>query len=207
MHKDQFKQLLVPTGLAGKSSGVSKKNLAASETHTIASSEQNNSDSDECLSTDGDESELNSPLMRGEKQFLNQAVDLKTALINSKALVGDYIELKNCKRCGSMIFKDHSSAIKPKSEEFNADISPAQLLTKMFQDEARYKVDHYIQPKDLENASNKIARVYSEQRDKLIERLFSMGKKFNQRLKTTHIAIEILDRFFLDRQSQNMRDF
>ena len=31
-----------------------------------------------------------------------------------------------------MIFKDQSSAIKQKSEEFNADISPAQLLTKMF---------------------------------------------------------------------------
>jgi len=40
-------------------------------------------------------------------------------------LVGDYVELKNCKRCGSMIFKDLSAAIKPKSAEFNADISPA----------------------------------------------------------------------------------
>ena len=43
-----------------------------------------------------------------------------------------------------MIFKDQSSAIKPESEEFNADISPAQLLTKMFQDEAKYKFDHFI---------------------------------------------------------------
>jgi len=63
---------------------------------------------------------------------LNQSNDLRAALINSKALTGDYVELKNCKRCGAMIFKDQSSAIKPESEEFNADISPAQLLTKMF---------------------------------------------------------------------------
>jgi hypothetical protein len=47
------------------------------------------------------------------------------ALINTKALIGDYVELKNCKRCGSMIFKDQSSSIKPIEEEFNADISPA----------------------------------------------------------------------------------
>ena len=75
---------------------------------------------------------------------MNQSNDLRAALINSKALTGDYVELKNCKRCGAMIFKDQSSAIKHESEEFNADISPAQLLTKMFQDEAKYKFDHFI---------------------------------------------------------------
>ena len=40
-----------------------------------------------------------------------------------------------------MIFKDQTAAIKSEKEEFNADISPAQLLTKMFSDEARYKFD------------------------------------------------------------------
>lgn len=75
-------------------------------------------------STDGEESDPNSPLVP-DSQYLNQSNDLKAALINSKALVGDYVELKNCKRCGSMIFKDLSSAIKAKSEDFNADISPA----------------------------------------------------------------------------------
>ena len=56
------------------------------------------------MSTEGDESDPNSPLMP-DKQYLNQSNDLKAALISSKALVGDYVELKNCKRCGSMIFK------------------------------------------------------------------------------------------------------
>jgi len=96
---------------------------------------QANADTDEsgeeCLSTDGEESDPDSPLYP-DSQYLNQSNDLRAALINSKALVGDYVELKNCKRCGSMIFKDQSSAIKPEAEEFNADISPAQLLTKMF---------------------------------------------------------------------------
>jgi hypothetical protein len=77
----------------------------------------------EC-STDGDESDPNSPLCP-DSQYINQSNDLRAALINSKALVGDYVELKNCKRCGSMIFKDQSSSIKSKDEEFNADISPA----------------------------------------------------------------------------------
>lgn len=77
-----------------------------------------------------------------------------------------------------MIFKDLSSAIKPKSEEFNADISPAQLLTKMFQDEARYKFDHYIPMKDLTLRENKVARTYIEQRSILVERIFLMGQKF-----------------------------
>ena len=64
---------------------------------------QDSSESD-CMSTEGDESDPNSPLLP-DKQYLNQSNDLKAALISSKALVGDYIELKNCKRCGSMIFK------------------------------------------------------------------------------------------------------
>lgn len=100
-----------------------------------------------------------------------------------------------------MIFKDQSSAIKQKSEEFNADISPAQLLTKMFQDEARYKFDHYIQ-----NAESGVAKTYTDQRATLVQRLFNMGKKFTQRNKTTHIAIELMDRFFLDKRSQTHRD-
>jgi hypothetical protein len=28
-----------------------------------------------------------------------------SALIKKKAIVGDYVEFKNCKRCGSMVFK------------------------------------------------------------------------------------------------------
>lgn len=60
--------------------------------------------SDECLSTDGEESDPNSP-MCSDQQYLNQSTDLKAALIESKALVGDYVELKNCKRCGAMIFR------------------------------------------------------------------------------------------------------
>jgi hypothetical protein len=33
-----------------------------------------------------------------------------------------------------------------------------------------------------------------------------MGKKFNQRQKTLHIAIEVMDRFFLDKRSQSLSD-
>lgn len=36
----------------------------------------------------------------------------------------------------------------------------------------------------------------------MVERIFSMGRKFNQRLKTVHIAIELIDRFFLDSKTQ-----
>lgn len=34
-----------------------------------------------------------------------------------------------------------------------------------------------------------------------------MGKHFKQRTKTTHIGIEIMDRFFLDNRTQTMQDY
>lgn len=91
-------------------SGLSKisaeKHTASSEMGSEPDIDENNlTDSgDECMSTEGEESDPNSPLIP-DKQYLNQSNDLRQALIESKALVGDYIELKNCKRCGSMIFK------------------------------------------------------------------------------------------------------
>jgi len=33
-----------------------------------------------------------------------------------------------------------------------------------------------------------------------------MGSKFTQRTKTTHIGIELLDRYFLDKNSQNDKE-
>lgn len=134
VHKDQFKSLLVPAAKSyfaknkgnpekaleikkkAKSSQVSDSNNSCkifSDNHTVASDAeldssylQNASDesSDEMRSTDGEESDPHSPLV-ADSQYLNQSNDLRAALINSKALVGDYVELKNCKRCGSMIFK------------------------------------------------------------------------------------------------------
>ena len=77
----------------------------------------------------------------------------------------------------------------------------------MFQDEARYKIDHFIKVKDLHLKENKVARVYSEQRASLVDRILAMGKKFNQRTKTLHIAIEIMDRFFLDKRAQSMSGY
>jgi hypothetical protein len=71
---------------------------------SITFSDLNSSD-EEFMSTEGEESDPNSPLYP-DKSYIDQSSDLRTALINSKALVGDYVELKNCKRCGSMIFKD-----------------------------------------------------------------------------------------------------
>jgi len=195
VHRDQFKSLLVPCKQMAKRSGVSDHHTNSSE-HTGA-----NSGTESDISTEGEESDPNSPML-SDKQFLNQSSHLPV----SQALVGDYIELKNCKRCGSMIFKDLTASIKPKKEEFNADISPAQILTKMFQDEARYKVDHFISYKDISQAQNGVARSYSQQRSSLIDRFLAMGLKFKQRQKTLHIGIEIMDRFFLDQRSQALPD-
>ena len=72
----------------------------------------------------------------------------------------------------------------------------------MFQDEARYKIDHYVQSKDLGLEQNRTAKIYSEQRAVLVDRLFQMGKKLTQRIKTTHIAIELMDRYFLNKSFQ-----
>lgn len=58
--------------------------------------------------------------------------------------------------------------------------------------------------KDLTLRENKVARIYIEKRTVLVERVFLMGKKFNQRIKTLHIGIELMDRFFLDKRSQSI---
>lgn len=79
---------------------------------------------DDEQSTDGEESDPESPLCT-DAAYMNQAAELKKALIESKALIGDYVELKNCKRCGAMVFRDSTAAVKPTKEEFNADISPS----------------------------------------------------------------------------------
>jgi len=71
----------------------------------------------------------------------------------------------------------------------------------MFQDEAKYKFDHYIHSADLNLEQNKVAKLYTEQRAGLVDRIFQMGQKFKQRVKTLHIAIELMDRFFLDKRS------
>ena len=40
----------------------------------------------------------------------------------------------------------------------------------------------------------------------MVTRIMDMGKKFKQRDKTLHIAIELVDRYFLDRKSQSDKD-
>lgn len=126
VHKDQFKQLLVPNRLSGVRGDKTKGRKDTNNDHpSDAGSEfERNTLYSDNTSTEGEESELNSPTCL-EKQSLTQSNEIMSALIHSNALKGDYIELKNCKRCGSMIFKDLSSAIKDKREDFNADISPA----------------------------------------------------------------------------------
>lgn len=39
-----------------------------------------------------------------------------------------------------------------------------------------------------------------EERDDVISRIFALGQRFQQRLKTIHIAVELMDRYFLDQQ-------
>jgi hypothetical protein len=65
-------------------------------------------------------------------------------------------------------------------------------------------VDHFLKaPNPL---LQKPAKMYLEQRASLVNRLFQMGSKFTQRIKTTHIAIELMDRYFLDKRCQNDKE-
>ena len=170
--------------------------------HNHANAQHGNSSSDEERSTDGEESDPESPLCT-DAQYINCSSELRQALKDSRALIGDYVELKNCKRCGAMIFRDQSAAIKPDAEDFNADISPAQLLTKMFQDEVRYSYDHLVKMDDAHEQHHALANAYLQQRVSLLERLAELSKKFKQRTKTRHLATELLDRFFLDKANQS----
>lgn len=93
---------------------------------------------------------------------------------------GDYVEFKNCKSCGAMIFRNQSSAIKHKDEQFHSDISPAQLLTKMFSDETRLQ-SQMLMGDALNESKNYPAMKYMGQRDKLVEKMTAMSNKFEQR--------------------------
>ena len=74
----------------------------------------------------------------------------------------------------------------------------------MFQDEARYKIDHFINTNDMGLPEHNVAKTYVDQRSKIVQQIMTMGKKFKQRVKTLHIAIELCDRFFLDKRAQGM---
>ena len=83
------------SGVSNDSAGTNEPDSANAHTEGTASEEG---------STDGEDSDVNSPSMP-VSEYVNQQNEIRAALVNSKALVGDYVELKNCKRCGSMIFK------------------------------------------------------------------------------------------------------
>ena len=129
---------------SGSNSQNAELNTFSSEMQTNESEHDNDSrrinetSDSESISTDGEETADKVPRFGSDKQSLKQSNHFKVALANSKALQGDYVELKNCKRCGCMIFKvsqsrvspsfvsqDLSAAIKSQREEFNADVSPA----------------------------------------------------------------------------------
>jgi hypothetical protein len=67
------------------------------EKEQVREFQHSDSESDELLSTDHDESEPNSPT-DGDS-------DLVSALKIKKIIVGEYVEFKNCKRCGALVFK------------------------------------------------------------------------------------------------------
>lgn len=94
-------------GKVGSGSGVSSDSVGAPQEFANEPDSANahtEGTASEEGSTDGEDSDVNSPSMP-VSEYVNQKDDIKAALINSKALVGDYVELKNCKRCGAMIFK------------------------------------------------------------------------------------------------------
>jgi len=54
---------------------------------------------------------------------------------------------------------------------------------------------------EYETGLHFVHKVYLKQRDEIIDRIMALGKKFSQRTKTLNIAIELLDRYFLDPRS------
>jgi len=56
-----------------------------------------------------------------------------------------------------------------------------------------------------ENGFHHVHSEYIKQRDEIVSRVMALGKKFSQRTKTVYIAIELLDRYFLDPRSSEHR--
>lgn len=68
------------------------------------------------------------------------------------------------------------------------------ILNNMFSDELNYDYKSY----QLSEKSGKTAKSFMIERDDIISRIYALGMKFQQRAKTIHIAVELIDRYFLN---------
>jgi len=93
-----------------------------------------------------------------------------------------------------------NKAIKPRSDEMEGTdgISPFLLLFNAFRDEQSSM-------KSVAESS-RVAKQYIKERDELVDRLFTLGEKFQQRRKTIHIAVDLMDRFFLSESASLNKD-
>jgi hypothetical protein len=68
------------------------------------------------------------------------------------------------------------------------------ILNNMFSDELNFDYKSY----QLSEKSGKTAKSFMNERDDIISRVYALGMKFHQRSRTIHIAIELIDRYFLN---------
>ena len=151
-----------------------------------------------------DQSEISSPM--AEEDISTLRVDELKAAADRMGAQGngwdETIEFKNCKSCGSAVFdRSVPAAIKCPESEFKSEQAPMMLLANMFTDQLKYSHDHLVR-----EPQSSVHRTYFAKREEMVDRLFAMGKKFKQRQRTVHVALEIMDRYFLDPRISDNRD-
>lgn len=80
-------------------------------------------------------------------------------------------------------------------------ISPMQQLDLMFKGECDLYDKRLLRNEEVTQDDHKISFEYLKCRDDLVSRILCIAQKFKQRDRTAHIAVELLDRFFMDHRA------
>eukprot|EP00347_Sterkiella_histriomuscorum_P023502 403334403 len=96
---------------------------------------------------------------------------------------------QNCFDCGAIVMNSGAKSIKDERYQFQVDNSPAEMLRATI-----------LQEKNQRIVVNPQATDYLKERPNIVNQIFDLGKRFSQREDTIHLAIELLDRFFLSQQ-------
>lgn len=124
------------------------------------------------------------------------------------------LPIYSCLKCGAVQFESHKTikGVKCSSGLSPPQISPVLLLEGMYADQAEIARDNFHGKKTLDLvdakslSSHLVALSYSKQRDDLVDRIYQLASRFNQRQRTKHVAVDIMDHFFLNKRAQAMVD-
>lgn len=71
-------------------------------------------------------------------------------------------------------------------------------LDHMFKNERGQYKTNLLKNEEVTQSKHKITFEYLKNRGDLVSKIMSMAQKFKQRSRTAHLAVELMDRLFMD---------